>query len=51
MSLLSVAETSFSRIIDTDFSLADDLGHVVVDVNYLNVEVQFLTIRFSYAEN
>jgi hypothetical protein len=39
MSLLSVAETSFSRIIDTDFSLADDLGHVVVDVNYLNVEV------------
>ena len=35
MPLLSVAETSFSRIIDTDFSLADDLGHVVVDVNLL----------------
>jgi hypothetical protein len=35
MSLLSVAEASFSRIIDTDFSLADDLGHVVVDVNLL----------------
>ncbi|XP_061972573.1 uncharacterized protein LOC133694898 [Populus nigra] len=29
----------------------DDLGHVVVDVNYLNVGIQFLTIRFSYAEN